>query len=115
MSERDEDLGVRAGPGRGSGRFRPLADVLAGGVPPMDWLVEDLIPTGALTVIAGPPKSMKSFLNLDLCLSTATGVEFARTFRTVRRGPVVLCMAEGGVQSLARRAWAILESIGGDA
>ena len=44
-------------------------------IPPIKWLVKDLIPQG-LTMIVAPPKSGKSWLMLDLCLSIAAGKPF---------------------------------------
>ena len=43
--------------------------------PPV-WLVEDLIPEGGCGFIAGIPKSMKSWLALDLAISMSAGVPF---------------------------------------
>ncbi|MDL2214394.1 AAA family ATPase [Clostridia bacterium OttesenSCG-928-O13] len=44
-------------------------------IPPVQWVVEGLIPQG-LTVIVAPPKYGKSWLMLDLCLSVVTGRPF---------------------------------------
>ena len=97
-----------------SSGFRSLADLLEGPPPRMDWRVTDVFPTDALGVIAGAPKSFKSFVALDLGLSVATGVPFLGTF-TVDPGPVVMCIGEGGEQSLRRRATAMLAHLGGSA
>lgn len=40
---------------------------------PLQFIVEGLIPTG-LTALAGSPKVGKSWLSLDIALSTARGI-----------------------------------------
>jgi hypothetical protein len=50
---------------------------------PVQWVVEDILPTG-LTIFAGPPKSSKSFLCLDMCVSVATN---GKVFGTVPVSP----------------------------
>ncbi len=44
-------------------------------LPPIRWIVADLIPQG-LTLLASPPKYGKSWWVLDLCLSVAAGDRF---------------------------------------
>lgn len=58
-------------------------------IPPLEWLVEDLIPREALCMLAGPPKSYKSFFALDLCISICTGRPFLTRktdFRNMEEG-----------------------------
>lgn len=43
-------------------------------LPQIKWIVPDLLPAG-LTILAGSPKSGKSWLALDLALSVASGAE----------------------------------------
>jgi len=52
-------------------------------VPPPKFFVHDLIPEG-LTIIAGRPKSAKSWLGLNLCYSVALGVEALGCYDTER-------------------------------
>jgi hypothetical protein len=74
-------------------------------LPPMEWLIEGLIPAGALAVLYGAPKLGKSFLALDWGLSVAAGRPWLG--RTVRRGDVVYVYAEGVSGLKARTAvWA---------
>jgi DNA-binding transcriptional ArsR family regulator len=42
----------------------------------LEWDIEGLLPHRTLGIIAGPPKSGKSFLALDLALALASGQEF---------------------------------------
>jgi RecA-family ATPase len=59
-----------------------------------EWLIEDMVPTGAQAVLYGPSGEGKSFLALDWALSNATG----RTWlgRQVKQGRVVYVIGEGG-------------------
>lgn len=44
--------------------------------PDVTWLVEDLMPAGALVLLVGRPKAGKSLLAIDLLASVATGTSF---------------------------------------
>lgn len=45
-------------------------------IPPLKWLVDDILPLSGLAVLAGDPKSFKSFMAMDLCISIAKGNPF---------------------------------------
>ncbi len=57
--------------------YKPYAvsGLLKEQLPPLKWIVQDLIPEG-MTLIAAPPKSGKSWWALDLSLSVARGEPF---------------------------------------
>ena len=44
-------------------------------IPPVQWIVEGILPVG-LTMFTAPPKYFKSWLALDLCLAVALGRDF---------------------------------------
>lgn len=44
-------------------------------LPPIRWIVQDLIPAG-FTLLASPPKFGKSWMAMDLCISVAIGGNF---------------------------------------
>lgn len=44
-------------------------------IPPVRWIVEDLLPVG-LAMIAAPPKYYKSYMALDLSVAVAVGQDF---------------------------------------
>ncbi len=44
--------------------------------PEPEWLVEGFIPKGGCGFISGAPKSLKSWLGLDLAISTSVGIPF---------------------------------------
>jgi KaiC/GvpD/RAD55 family RecA-like ATPase len=73
-------------------------------------LVEDLMGTGAVVLVYGPPGCGKTFLVLDLGLAIAKGDEWFG--RAVRKGRVIYVAAEAG-QTIRNRiaAWTT-ESIG---
>lgn len=71
---------------------------------PPTWLVDGVLPTGALCGLYGPPASTKSFITIDLALCVATGTPWHG--RAVRRGFVLYVAAEGGPGISKRvRAW----------
>ena len=45
-------------------------------MPPLEWLVDDYLPLSGVCGIIGSPKSRKSFMALDLCISIANGSKF---------------------------------------
>lgn len=50
-------------------------ELMAKDVPPIDFVVDGLIPQG-LNMLAAPPKYAKSWMALDLCLAVASGADF---------------------------------------
>lgn len=61
-------------------------------LPPIRWIVVDLIPQG-LTLLASPPKYGKSWWVLDLCLSVAAGDKFMN-HRTEKSGCLYLALED---------------------
>jgi AAA domain len=68
---------------------------------PVRWLVEDLIPREGLAVLAGAPKSLKTYLAQDLSVAIALGQPFLG--RAVAPGPVVYVLEEGVRAGTAER------------
>lgn len=71
------------------------------------WLVEPLWPTEAVGLLAGAPKSCKTWLALDLAVSVATGTSCLGTLPNLARGPVLLFAAEDAQPILRRRLEAL--------
>ncbi len=73
-------------------------------LPPAEWLIEGVMERGALVILYGPPAEGKSFTALDWALSVATGRAWVG--RSVKKGPVIYVVAEGGVGIRKRvKAW----------
>ena len=51
------------------------AELDAMDIPPVEWLVEGLLPIGS-ACLSAPPKSCKSYMAIDLCISICTGEKF---------------------------------------
>jgi AAA domain len=79
-------------------RFIHGAEVLH--LPEPGWVIHGVMPTGALVLPYGPPKSGKSFVALDQALCIATGNPWAG--HQTEPGTVVYVAAEG-IGGLARR------------
>ncbi|MFK4243545.1 AAA family ATPase [Micromonospora chokoriensis] len=73
--------------------------------PPVDWLVDKVLPRGALAYLIGEPGNGKTFVALDLAYSLATGRDWWG-HEVAQAGPVLYVAAEDdrGVQARAR-AW----------
>jgi len=54
-------------------RLQRISEIQAADYPEMEWLVDGVLPARGLVVLAGRPKSGKSWLALDLALSVAAG------------------------------------------
>ena len=63
-------------------------------LPSPSWLIESLLPQGALCFMYGPSGDGKSFLALEWALSIGSGVE-ASLGHAITHGPVVYVAAEG--------------------
>jgi hypothetical protein len=74
-------------------------------LPDPEWLVEDMVPAAAMTLIFGASNNFKSFLALDMALSVATGRPWQG--REVKQGAVIYLASEGaiGVGKLRARGW----------
>ena len=59
-------------------------DLVVKEVPPVAWIVDGLIPAGAITVLAGKRSSFKSWIAMDLALSAASGGKFLGRIPTKR-------------------------------
>jgi predicted transcriptional regulator len=95
-------------------RFRLRDDEEIEHLPPIDFLVEGLIPMRSLVEIHGAPGSGKSFVALTLAFCIGSGRAFES--RQVRRGAVVYVAAEGSAGLGPRTgAWKYEHSIAGKA
>jgi hypothetical protein len=69
--------------------FRPLTpeDLFALELPEVDYVVDDLLPSGSACLLSGREKSGKGLLSLDVCISIALAESFLD--RAVREGPTI--------------------------
>lgn len=80
-----------------------VQDLLA--LPPVSWLIKDLIPEQGFVGLYGAPGSGKSFVALDWALCIAEGRKWLGRFDT-QQAPVIYVAAEGGRGMQQRvRAW----------
>ena len=76
-------------------------DLLNKDIPPVEWIVKDILPTG-LTILSSRPKMGKSFLVLNLAASVASGRNFLGKFAVVE-SPVLLISNEDNERRLKNR------------
>ena len=89
MGSRPSDFALtRPGPLR----LYSTAELLA--LPPPEWLIDPIMPTGALVGLYGEPWSGKSFVAIDMALCVASGLPW-HGFET-RQGFALYVSAEGG-------------------
>lgn len=97
-----------------------LRDWLGGEDEPMDadddtaaWIVQGIVAAGAPGAIAGPPKSLKTFVAESLALHVATGRPWLDRFPT-RPGRVLLLPREDTTRETQRRIWRLARGMGID-
>jgi hypothetical protein len=86
-------------------RARPRYELLRAcelaALPPVAWVVRNVLPRSGVAAMYGAPGSGKTFLALDLAATLAEGLELWFG-RPVRRAPVVYVALEGGAGLAAR-------------
>ena len=78
-----------------------LRDLDDPALPDVEWVVDGLLPLGAVGLLLGRPKVGKSLLALDLAASVAKGERFLG--RATRQGPVLYVAAEDAPAVLRSR------------
>ena len=81
-------------------------------LPPIEWLVEPLIPTQSRTIVFGEYRSMKSWTLLDLSLHIAAGRPWLDTFDISEPRSVLYIDEEMPVHELRRRVKRMGEGMG---
>ena len=93
--------------GGAAARFemRSLRDAEAVAAKPIDWIVPDLVAAGEKIVIAGPPKSFKTWFALHLGRAVALGeaVLGEESWKASGPQPVIYVQEEGNPQRWAKR------------
>lgn len=92
-----------ASPGSGAFPVVPVGAIDIKAEPP--WLVKGLIPAGSCVMLAGDPKTGKSWFAGDVCTAVATGTKFlGREVVPLEDGASILCVpAEDPLMSWAER------------
>jgi len=83
-------------------RLFRLADLLAGELEPVEWIVDRLIPRHGVSIVGGDSGVGKSWIGYHLALSVAAGIPFLGHFPT-RQCPVLIFDAESGEGLIRRR------------
>ncbi|MFV8147495.1 AAA family ATPase, partial [Enterobacter cloacae complex sp.6722787] len=83
-----------------------LDDLLASGLPRLDWAVKHVVPLATTGFVVGGWGSGKTALLLDIALRIAHGISFAG--RKVTKGAVIYCGLENSAEVERRiHAWRI--------
>jgi len=72
----------------------PYAEFMATEYPPINWLVEGLIPNPGITIFSANPNNYKTFTTQHLAMSICTGEKVFGHFEVKSPGPVVLINEE---------------------
>jgi hypothetical protein len=77
-------------------------------VPKPPMLVENLLPKGSITLIAGPTYSGKTFFAMELARAVILGKPFMRHFEVATRGNVLFIEQDSPKYDTGRALWAML-------
>lgn len=83
--------------------FISYADLMRKDIPPVRWLVSGLLTDDAVAVVAGEPKTAKTWLALEIAVAVALGDKVMGEFQARRTGPVVLFLTEDREASVKAR------------
>jgi replicative DNA helicase len=67
---------------------------------PQRWIVEGIWALGRPGIVAGPKKTLKTSVVVDMVISIATATDFLRRFRVTQRRRVLLLSGESGTATL---------------
>ena len=83
--------------------------------PPIEWLIEGMLEKKNVVMLAGAPKSAKSWLALEIGLSVASGTPLfgdPLMMGTGRSGKVLFCFLEDGPHNIHARCTALAKGKG---
>lgn len=86
-----------------------LTELLAKSFPPIVWTVEGLLQRGSCDILAGAPKSGKSWLMLSIAVAVATGGKVLGSLPAVQGNVLYLAM-EDGERRLQARVMQLLQN-----
>lgn len=92
-------------------QFVPLPDFLAQEEQEPPCIIEGLVPTGAVVLLAGKPKLGKSLLGLNAALCVSAGAKWLGEF-TTSPGPVIICALEDRPSLVRKRLRAMAGALG---
>lgn len=81
-------------------------------IPPLEWLVERILPRHAVAFIAGAPKSFKSFLCLDLAFAVASGNNFLGEYVAPAPQRVLIVQLESSAAAFKKRLESVASRFG---
>lgn len=76
------------------------------------WMIEGLWSDKSHGIIAGEPKTRKSYVSIDIALSVATGTDCLGHFRVIKPGPVLMIQEEISDAEMRKRLRFIAASKG---
>lgn len=67
-----------------------ISELIEKNLPPIDWLIDELVPEEAITILSGMSGSFKTWLVMDMAISVATGKEFLGVYNTKQTGVLII-------------------------
>ena len=78
----------------------------------VEYLIDGILVAKQPILLAGPVKSLKTSILLDLCLALATGKYFLGQFNVTRRVPVAVLTGESGLAVIKETLHRIAGALG---
>lgn len=87
-----------------------LASLATTPIPRPNWLIDGIWTSGACGFIAGPPKSYKSWVAIDMAVAVATGQPFLGQYKVKKPGPVLYLQEEDSLRLVWDRLGNVVEN-----
>ena len=82
--------------------YLPISELMEKDLPPIRWLIDDILPEEGITIMAAKPSSLKTWAALQMAIDIASGKKFLDKFET-RQAPVLILDGESGERLLKNR------------
>ena len=83
-------------------QFSPIGELMRKDLPPIEWLIDGIIPEGGIAVMAAKPASLKTWVALQMAIDIASGDKLFNKFNTIQ-APVLILDGESGERLLKNR------------
>jgi hypothetical protein len=114
LFEPDPDPGQEPAPGERPWRSVTWATFRDTAAPEHVWLIDGLLPAGALAFVAGPPKRGKTWLGIAVAIAIALGRPLADAYPVAEARHVLYLALEGSQTGLRTRIGALARGAGID-
>lgn len=97
----------QAGKVQEKGLFMPPSELFSMEVPEPDWAIQGMLEQGSVMIVAGEPKTAKTWWTMEMALALGAGSKVGRHFIAPRQRPSAMWLLEDGIRSVQSRLRAL--------